>query len=74
MHNTIMDVLKFMYQDIFQFIGVFVIILLVLRTLLAIVLGFFQTLKVLVRGYEPVNNEVNLQQVLIKDDEQSLSK
>jgi hypothetical protein len=27
MHNTIMDVLKFMYQDIFQFIGVFVIIL-----------------------------------------------
>jgi hypothetical protein len=63
-----------MYQDIFQFIGVFVIILLVLRTLLAIVLGFFQTLKVLVRGYEPVNNEVNLQQVHIKEDEQSLSK
>ena len=74
MHNTIMDVLKFMYQDIFRFIGVFAIILLVLRTLLAIVLGFFQTLKVLVRGYEPVNNEVNLQEVSAKDDEQNLSK
>lgn len=74
MYKIITDLLTFMYQDIWHFAGMLILMLLVLKTLLAIVIETLHTLKVLIRGYEPANTADTLQEEPAKDDEQNLSK
>ena len=55
--NWFLQILQFMYVDWLHFAGVFIVMILILRTLIGISSMLFETIQVLVRGYDTRRNE-----------------
>ena len=55
--NWFLQILQFMYVDWLHFAGVFIVMLLLLRTITGISSMLFETIQVLVRGYDTRRNE-----------------
>lgn len=55
--NWLLQILQFMYVDWQHFAGVFIVMILILRTITGISSMLFETIQVLVRGYDTQRNE-----------------
>jgi hypothetical protein len=55
--NWLLQILQFMYVDWQHFAGVFIVMILILRTIIGISSMLFETIQVLVRGYDAQRNE-----------------
>jgi hypothetical protein len=55
--NWLLQILQFMYVDWQHFAGVFIVMILILRTIIGISSMLFETIQVLVRGYDTQRNE-----------------
>lgn len=55
--NWLLQILQFMYVDWQHFAGVFIVMILILRTIIGISSMLFETIQVLVRGYDARRNE-----------------
>jgi hypothetical protein len=55
--NWLLQILQFMYVDWQHFAGVFIVMILILRTITVISSMLFETIQVLVRGYDTQRNE-----------------
>jgi uncharacterized iron-regulated membrane protein len=55
--NWFLQILQFMYVDWQHFAGVFIVMILILRTITGISSMLFETIQVLVRGYDAQRNE-----------------